>query len=66
MLRSLRWRYLLKQKSVSTFQTPMRGTDTQQSSMFSYLSPERVPCLQLEKFSPIIPDLHYARALQER
>lgn len=29
----------------------MRGTDTQQSSMFSYLSPEeRVPCLQLEEF----------------
>jgi len=37
-------RYLLKQKSVSMFQTTMRGTDTQQSSMFSYLSPEeRVP-----------------------
>src|SRR6516164_9819457 len=36
-------RYLLKQKRVLMFQ-PMRGTDTQQSSMFSYLSPEeRVP-----------------------
>jgi transposase len=34
---------LLKQKYVFMFQ-PMRGTDTQQSSMFSYLSPEeRVP-----------------------
>jgi transposase len=34
---------LLKQKSVFLFQ-PMRGTDTQQSSMFSYLAPEeRVP-----------------------
>ncbi len=34
---------LLKQKHVFMFQ-PMRGTDTQQSSMFSYLSPEeRVP-----------------------
>src|SRR5689334_24464750 len=36
--------YLLKQKHVFMFQTAMRGTDTQQSSMFSYLSPEeRVP-----------------------
>jgi hypothetical protein len=35
---------LLKQKRVFMFQTTMRGTDTQQSSMFSYLSPEeRVP-----------------------
>ncbi len=34
---------MLKQKRVFMFQ-PMRGTDTQQSSMFSYLSPEeRVP-----------------------
>ena len=34
---------MLKQKYVFMFQ-PMRGTDTQQSSMFSYLSPEeRVP-----------------------
>ena len=34
---------MLKQKSVFLFQ-PMRGTDTQQSSMFSYLAPEeRVP-----------------------
>src|ERR1044072_2563223 len=37
--KSLRRRYLLKQKHVSTFQ-PMRGTDTKQSSMFSYLSTE--------------------------
>jgi hypothetical protein len=37
-------RYLLKQKHVLMFQKVMRGTDTQQSSMFSYLSPEeRVP-----------------------
>src|SRR6185369_5217417 len=41
---SLWGRYLLKQKRVATFWAPMRGTDTQQSSMFSYLSPEeRVP-----------------------
>ena len=34
---------MLKQKRVFMFQ-PMRGTDTQQSAMFSYLSPEeRVP-----------------------